>query len=130
MTPSSPFRGSCHVTEPDLNSPWEGLRSGSYCTPASLGSQVGFLLYSRFFGVSYMQYIQLGSLWRLYMQYIQLGHFPLRDKGIPPDRQLYFCLSRRKAAGLGHKDPSRPRLDKFKYAARVTLILAKRPRII
>ena len=34
-----PFpRGSCHVTESDLNSPWEGPRSG-------------FLLYSRFIRV-------------------------------------------------------------------------------
>ena len=114
-----PFpRVSCHVTEPDLNSPLEGPRSAFLLYSRFIGSQVGFLLYSRFFGVSYMQYIQLGSHWRLYMQNIQLGHLPLRDKGIPPDRQLYFCLSRRKAGGPGHKDPSSPRSAKFKCVTR------------
>ena len=39
----SPVRG-IKVTEPDLNSPWELPRSGSYSTPA-LESPVGFLLY-------------------------------------------------------------------------------------
>ena len=39
----SPVRG-IKVTEPDLNSPWELPRSGSYSTPA-LESLVGFLLY-------------------------------------------------------------------------------------
>ena len=39
----SPVRG-IKVTEPDLNSPWEHPRSGSYSTPA-LESPVGFLLY-------------------------------------------------------------------------------------
>ena len=34
MTPPVPFRG-VGVTELDLNSPWEGPRSGFYCTPAS-----------------------------------------------------------------------------------------------
>ena len=28
--------GRSHVTEPHLNSPWEGSGSGSCCTPASL----------------------------------------------------------------------------------------------
>ena len=81
-TPSPLPRGRSHVTEPDLYSPWEGPKSGSYCTHA-LGSLVGFLLYSRFFLRSHMQYIQLGSLGRLYMQYTQLGNLPLRDKGSP-----------------------------------------------
>ena len=39
----SPVRG-IKVTEPDLNSPWELPKSGSYSTPA-LESPVGFLLY-------------------------------------------------------------------------------------
>ena len=39
----SPVRG-IKVTKPDLNSPWELSRSGSYSTPA-LESPVGFLLY-------------------------------------------------------------------------------------
>ena len=86
--PSPLPRGRSHVIEQDLNSPWEGPRSGSYCTPTP-------------FGVLYMQHFQLGSLGRLNMQYTLLGYLPLRDKGIPHDRQLYFCLSRRKAAGRG-----------------------------
>ena len=52
--PMTPFVRGIKVTEPDLNSPWEHPRSGSGCTSAT-------------FGVSYMQYIQLGSLGRLYM---------------------------------------------------------------
>ena len=60
MTPPPLPRGKCHVTEPDLNSPWEHPRSGSYSTPA--------------------------PFWHLYMQYTQLGSLPLKDKGIPPGR--------------------------------------------
>ena len=42
--PMTPPLGVIKVTEPDLNSPWEHPRSGSYRTPA-LESPVGFLLY-------------------------------------------------------------------------------------
>ena len=57
--------GRSHITEPDLNSPWEHPRSGSYSTPA--------------------------SFWHLYMQYTQLGSLPLRDKGYPRTNSELFA---------------------------------------
>ena len=78
------------------DSPWVGVLKSQNRTSTHLGSvpgRVPTVLPLRvpgrvrsFFGVSYMQYIQLGSLGRLYMQYTQLGSLPLRDKGIPPGR--------------------------------------------
>ena len=62
----APVRG-IEVTEPDLNSPWEHPRSGSYSTPT--------------------------PFWCLYMQYTQLGSLPLRYKGIPPaDSELFAYI--------------------------------------
>ena len=103
--PSPLRRGRSHVTETDLNSPWEDPRSGFCCTPA-------------FFWHSYMQYINLGSLGHLYMQYTQLGNLPLRDKGIPPGWFWTFCLVWQKSSRPRHKDPSSPRPAEFKCVTR------------
>ena len=83
--PSPLPRGRSHVTEPDLNSPWEGPRPGSYCTHA-LGSQVGFLLYSHFFLAFVHAVHPVGVPWA-FVHAVRPVRYPSTEgQGDPPGR--------------------------------------------